>query len=320
MLKRNYKVFMVVAMLLTLVVSGQAQSKMSKTAASSKSEAVQAADERDAFRKEFVKATEEYKASLQGLATSYEGDVKRLVERNGKLKELYTEGLIARRELEASETALAEAQAKVDDTRKQIATTEAVLLAALKPASADEIAANTIATMPSEPRSWTTGNAKVDQLIRYNGARYGVDPYLIYCVMHQESRFGSQATSGKGAQGLMQLMPGTAARYGVTNSYDPAQNIMGGTRYLKDLLQLFNGRINLVLAGYNAGEGAVMKYGNRIPPYRETQNYVRTISTRYGQDTHVTPTLKTVPQAKPTARKKTAPAQASPTPSASSGR
>ena len=81
----------------------------------------------------------------------------------------------------------------------------------------------------------------------------------------------------------MQLMPGTAARYGVTNPYDVAQNIKGGTRYLKDLLQMFNGRVDLALAGYNAGEGAVMKYGNSIPPYDETRNYVRLILKRYGK-------------------------------------
>jgi soluble lytic murein transglycosylase-like protein len=81
----------------------------------------------------------------------------------------------------------------------------------------------------------------------------------------------------------MQLMPATAARYGVMNVNDPAQNIMGGTRYLKDLLQLFHGRIDLVLAGYNAGEGAVIKYGQNIPPYKETQDYVRLISKRYLQ-------------------------------------
>ena len=88
-------------------------------------------------------------------------------------------------------------------------------------------------------------------------------------------------------------MPGTAARYGVTNSYDPAQNIMGGTHYLSDLLRLFGGRVDLALAGYNAGEGAVLKYGRRIPPYAETQNYVRTIGTRYTQNTGVTLTGKT---------------------------
>jgi soluble lytic murein transglycosylase-like protein len=81
----------------------------------------------------------------------------------------------------------------------------------------------------------------------------------------------------------MQLMPDTAARYGVTNPYDVAQSIMGGTRYLKDLLTMFNGRVDLALAGYNAGEGAVMKYGNTIPPYSETRNYVKLILARYGR-------------------------------------
>ena len=83
----------------------------------------------------------------------------------------------------------------------------------------------------------------------------------------------------------MQLMPGTAARYGVTNPYDVAQNINGGTQYLKQLLTMFNGRVDLALAGYNAGEGAVMKYGNAVPPYSETRNYVRLILLRYGKKT-----------------------------------
>ena len=79
----------------------------------------------------------------------------------------------------------------------------------------------------------------------------------------------------------MQLMPGTAARFGVTNFYDPAQNIEGGTRYLRFLLDYFKGDINLVLAGYNAGENAVVNYGYTVPPYRETRHYVRAISARY---------------------------------------
>jgi soluble lytic murein transglycosylase-like protein len=81
----------------------------------------------------------------------------------------------------------------------------------------------------------------------------------------------------------MQLMPGTAARFGVRRPFEPAENIMGGTRYLKQLLENFGGRVDLVLAGYNAGEGAVMKFGGNVPPYRETRNYVQRISKRYGQ-------------------------------------
>jgi Zn-finger nucleic acid-binding protein len=132
-------------------------------------------------------------------------------------------------------------------------------------------------------RGWTTGNHKIDSLIKQNGARYGVDPYLIFCVMEQESHFNSRALSPKGARGLMQLMPGTSARLGVRRPSDPAQNISGGTRYLKQLLQQFDGRIDLVLASYNAGEGAVMKFGRKVPPYRETRDYVKRISYRYRQ-------------------------------------
>jgi LysM repeat protein len=132
-------------------------------------------------------------------------------------------------------------------------------------------------------RGWTTGNPQFDSLIRENGARYGVDPYLIFCVMEQESQFKPRVVSPKGARGLMQLMPGTAAHFGVRRPFDPAENIMGGTKYLKQLLENFNGRVDLVLAGYNAGEGAVMKYGRNVPPYKETRNYVQRISKRYGQ-------------------------------------
>lgn len=136
-------------------------------------------------------------------------------------------------------------------------------------------------------RGWSTGNTQFDALIRGNGARYGVDPYLIFCVMEQESHFKPKIVSPKGARGLMQLMPGTAAHFGVRNSFDPADNIMGGTKYLKQLLENFNGRVDLVLAGYNAGEGAVMKYGGNVPPYKETRNYVKRISQRYGQSRSV---------------------------------
>lgn len=130
-------------------------------------------------------------------------------------------------------------------------------------------------------RGWTTGNQRLDGLIRQNGVKYGVDPYLIFCVMEQESHFNSRALSPKGARGLMQLMPGTAARFGVQRPSDPAQNIAGGTRYLKQLIGQFDGRMDLVLASYNAGEGAVLKFGRRVPPYRETRDYVKRISYRY---------------------------------------
>lgn len=128
---------------------------------------------------------------------------------------------------------------------------------------------------------FTTGNSAVDSFIVESGKRNSVDPLLIYSIMHQESSFKPRAMSYKGARGLMQLMPGTAARFGVSNIWDPKQNIEGGARYMRFLLDLFGGDIKLALAGYNAGEGAVIKYGYQIPPYSETQEYVRRIGRRY---------------------------------------
>jgi|GEM_PF-1767387 len=134
---------------------------------------------------------------------------------------------------------------------------------------------------PKGFRGWSTGSAGLNALIKQNGARYGVDPYLIFLVMEEESHFNPRVVSPKGARGLMQLMPGTGARFGVRNAFNPAENISGGTRYLKQLLQRFNGRVDLALASYNAGEGAVAKFGQRVPPYRETRNYVKRIGGRY---------------------------------------
>lgn len=145
-----------------------------------------------------------------------------------------------------------------------------------------ESAANTaMITNLSSLRGYTTGSAQVDGYLIESGTNNGVDPLLLYSVMHQESSFKSRAISPKGARGLMQLMPGTAIRYGVANIFDPKQNIEGGARYLRFLLDHFDGDVHLALAGYNAGEGAVEKYGWRIPPYSETQEYVRRISRRY---------------------------------------
>lgn len=296
MIKNIIRFPLTALLLLTLsAISAQAQGKSAKagkqvavkTAAAT---TTAPADDPEQFRKDFIKAAEEHKSSLKALAASYEGSIEKLNAQHDKLKELYTDGIIARRDLESSETALVEARSRVEVTLKELAAVEATLEAALKPPAPADM---TVAAGPRVDVRWTTGNNKIDGLIRHYGNLYGVDPYLVYCIMHQESRFGSGAVSYKGAQGLMQLMPGTAARYGVTNSFDPAQNISGGTRYLRDLLRLFNGRVDLVLAGYNAGEGAVMKYGRRVPPYNETQNYVRIIGSRYAKGTGVQLTSKT---------------------------
>lgn len=100
---------------------------------------------------------------------------------------------------------------------------------------------------------------------------------LIHAVVRAESAYITDAVSKKGATGLMQLMPGTARRYGVGDMYDPYQNLKGGALYLRDLLVMFDQNLKLALAAYNAGENAVIKYGRQIPPYPETQNYVRKV-------------------------------------------
>ncbi len=123
-----------------------------------------------------------------------------------------------------------------------------------------------------------------DDAIRRHAERERVDPRLVKSVMLIESNFNPKALSPKGARGLMQLMPGTARRYGVQNSWDPLENIRGGTAYLSDLLGMFDGDIVRTLAAYNAGEGAVQRYRG-VPPYPETQEYVRRAMLVYGGST-----------------------------------
>ncbi len=102
-------------------------------------------------------------------------------------------------------------------------------------------------------------------------------PELLHAVIRAESAYDPQAVSSKGAAGLMQLMPGTAERYGVQDRHDPQQNVRGGASYLRDLLSMFDNDLRLALAAYNAGENAVIKYGRQIPPYPETQHYVEKV-------------------------------------------
>ena len=140
-------------------------------------------------------------------------------------------------------------------------------------------------------RNWGASEASVlpsyskdknafDHIIRQAAQTHGIAEGLIKAVMHTESGFNSNARSPVGAQGLMQLMPATAQRFKVSNAFDPQQNIFGGAKYLSWLLKRFNGNTQLALAAYNAGEGNVDKYGG-IPPFRETQDYVRRVSSRY---------------------------------------
>lgn len=109
----------------------------------------------------------------------------------------------------------------------------------------------------------------------------GLDSALLHAVISVESGYNNKALSTKGARGLMQLLPTTARRYGASNLFDPAENIGAGARYLRDLMRLFNNDLELSLAAYNAGENAILRHGNRVPPYLETQRYVPLVLVRY---------------------------------------
>lgn len=121
---------------------------------------------------------------------------------------------------------------------------------------------------------------EINNLITKYANKNGLDEDFVKAVVNQESGFNPKATSHCGAMGLMQLMPATAEGLGVTNAYNPEQNIQGGTKYLKGLLDRFDNNKSLALAAYNAGPNAVKKYGG-IPPYAETQNYVKSVLSKY---------------------------------------
>ena len=152
--------------------------------------------------------------------------------------------------------------------------------------SAEIAAADVVAIEPEEifvpaPRMPLT-QAPFGELIRNASQKYGVDADLLFSVIAAESNFNSKAVSRRGARGLMQLLPATAARLGVTDTFDPAQNIDAGTRYLHELMTRYQGDLVLTLAAYNAGPGAVQHYG-RVPPYNETISYVRAIRRTYAE-------------------------------------
>lgn len=131
----------------------------------------------------------------------------------------------------------------------------------------------------------TSGDQTIDRIIFEVGENQGVDPRLIHAVIWQESKYDPHARSHAGAEGLMQLIPATAKRFGCEHPDDPEENVTAGTKYLGWLLKRFSGNVELALAGYNAGEGSVDKYEG-IPPYSETQNYVKIITGRYGKLYH----------------------------------
>jgi soluble lytic murein transglycosylase-like protein len=133
----------------------------------------------------------------------------------------------------------------------------------------------------------TSGDEELDRIIFEAGVREGVDPRLIHAVIWQESKYKPAAVSHAGAQGLMQLMPAAAKRFKCEDRNDPTSNVAAGTKYLRWLLKRFDGNVTLALAGYNAGEGSVDKHDG-VPPFNETQKYVRIITKRYGKTYHPT--------------------------------
>lgn len=132
-----------------------------------------------------------------------------------------------------------------------------------------------------KPAPASARKARYDRVVEEVSRAYGLESALVHAVIAVESSYNPKAVSKAGAAGLMQLMPDTAKRYGVTDAFDPVQNLRGGANYLRDLLNLFGSDVSLALAAFNAGEHAVMKHGNRIPPYRETLRYVPRVLDHY---------------------------------------
>lgn len=137
------------------------------------------------------------------------------------------------------------------------------------------------AIVAEEAKRGLTVPRRYDNEIDVAAKAAGIEPRLLRAVVTVESGQDARAVSPKGAMGLSQLMPATAKRYGVADPFDPAQNLQGGARYLRDLLKMFNGRLDLTLAGYNAGEGSVIKAGHRIPNFAETADYVPKVMAMY---------------------------------------
>lgn len=131
-----------------------------------------------------------------------------------------------------------------------------------------------VAQVPSKLPARRSHYARTIEMV---ARQHNLYPELLHAVVRTESAYNPSAVSSAGATGLMQLMPGTAKRYKVKDIWDPVENLRGGAEYLRDLLDMFDNDLRLALAGYNAGENAVIKYGNRIPPYPETQRYVRKV-------------------------------------------
>jgi len=158
-----------------------------------------------------------------------------------------------------------------------------------------------------EPAKSAAPPTGIDEAVDRIAAQHQISPELIHSVIKVESNYNTYAVSPKGAQGLMQLIPSTARRFGVSNSFNPVENIQGGAKYLKYLLDLYGGNYPLALAAYNAGEGAVARYGG-VPPYTETQNYLQSVHKQLEQAKKVEAAKPKVPEVKPAPVAPTGPA------------
>lgn len=173
-----------------------------------------------------------------------------------------------------------ESERLVSTNRKRLATVDRALNRLLGQMPGKSAGPSTAAREPQRlpaDQSVAAKRARFERLINAYARVYGLSPQLLHAVIRTESAYDHEAVSRAGAEGLMQLMPGTAARYGVKDSFNPVENVRGGAAYLRDLLDMFGQDLKLALAGYNAGENAVIRNGNQIPPYAETQNYVRQV-------------------------------------------
>ena len=170
---------------------------------------------------------------------------------------------------------------RLDEINAMVAqmTTPAAAPAAASTSSFAGALAAAQSSQSSAPVSGAGGDTSFDAEINAAAAGNGIDPALLKGLVSQESGFNPSARSGAGAVGLTQLMPGTAASLGVTNPLDPVQSLQGGAKYLRQQLDRFGGDEKLALAAYNAGPGAVQKFGG-VPPYRETQNYVTSVMSK----------------------------------------
>jgi soluble lytic murein transglycosylase-like protein len=222
-------------------------------------------------------------SSEMSLLRQTQTDQARLQAQEASLTDTLHQLQSTRAQASAKRAALQAQEASASAARQREAEAEAQAVAAIDSLTREKngiMAAidALLAQIRSGQVSWSQVMAIVDQL----AGKYGIDPKLVEAVVIAESGGNSAAKSSVGAEGLMQLMPGTAAGLGVTDPYDPIQNVQGGITYLLELLQLFKGNLALAIAAYNAGPGAVEKYGG-IPPYAETQNYVREVLGLYQQ-------------------------------------